>query len=157
REFFLEVVSLSHSSHSELLAGRPATIPALREWRSSGPDFTLTRGTHLLANTPELASVAEVFSEDVQRLTGLDIPVLASRGARVGDSVLELDDIALPSGDTGDQGYELEIGAQVIIRAQTAQGIFYGTRTVLQLLAQNLSLPGGLARDWPDYPQRGFM
>ena len=47
--------------------------------------------------------------------------------------------------------------AQLDIRARTATGVFYGTRTLLQLLRQSYAVPRGRALDWPRYPQRGLM
>ena len=35
--------------------------------------------------------------------------------------------------------------------------MFYGTRTLLQLLRQSYAVPRGRALDWPRYPQRGLM
>ena len=42
------------------------------------------------------------------------------------------------------------------IRARTADGVFYATRTLLQLARQG-PLPAGRAVDWPRYPERGMM
>src|SRR5258708_2111996 len=47
--------------------------------------------------------------------------------------------------------------SSVTLSASTEDGVFYGTWTLLQLLKQGLTLKGGVARDWPDYPQRGLM
>ena len=56
------------------------------------------------------------------------------------------------------EGYELEITNKVGIKASTAQGIFWGTRTLLQMLySQGTKLAKGSIRDWPEFPNRGFM
>jgi hexosaminidase len=49
------------------------------------------------------------------------------------------------------------VGAALRIEARTAAGVFYGTRSVLQLLARGDRIPAGAARDWPRYPERGLM
>lgn len=47
-----------------------------------------------------------------------------------------------------------------MIRANTDTGVFYGTRTALQILAQDEGhdqIGKGLAKDFPKYKERGFM
>ena len=47
-----------------------------------------------------------------------------------------------------------------MINAHTSNGVFYGTRTVLQILrdaADHASMPKGYIRDYPSYQERGFM
>ena len=51
----------------------------------------------------------------------------------------------------------MRIGSVVTIAARTPAGVFYGTRTLLQLLHQHRALPRGSASDWPRYPDRGLM
>jgi hexosaminidase len=53
----------------------------------------------------------------------------------------------------------LEIGVGVTIRAKTPAGVFYGSRSLLQMLiaGQSSLLPFGRARDYPQYAERGFM
>ncbi len=58
------------------------------------------------------------------------------------------------------EGYQIEIGDAVVVRGATAGGVFYGTRTLLQLLAQdktNLTLPRGVIVDYPQYAHRMLM
>lgn len=44
------------------------------------------------------------------------------------------------------------------LEAVDAQGVYWGTRSVLQILSQNGdSIPQGTARDYPAYEVRGFM
>ena len=101
-------------------------------------------------------SEARLFASDLRRLTGRATPVLAGPGLvpRPGDVELRL-------GSTdrrlGREGYRLEVGAALHIEARTAAGVFYGTRSVLQLLHGRRTIPAGRARDWPRYPERGLM
>ena len=59
----------------------------------------------------------------------------------------------------GPEGYRLAIEKTVEITAATAQGAFWGTRTLLQLSEQQKerTLPCGTAFDEPQYELRGFM
>src|SRR5262249_1056163 len=54
------------------------------------------------------------------------------------------------------------IGPYIAVRARKSAGVFYGTRTVLQIIHQSASgkgimLPKGDIRDWPQYQERGLM
>jgi hexosaminidase len=138
--------------------GTPQTVPALREWTAGSGGFTAsTTGRILLdpAYSGPLATTGDVFADDLQALTGTrpGVIVTAARSAaQPGDIWL-----SLGSGDAalGDEGYRLESGPVIAITARTPAGVFYGTRTVLQLLTQSSTIPGGVARDWPTYPERG--
>jgi hexosaminidase len=128
-------------------SSRPLTIPALREWSAGGAPFALQAASRITAQ-PELIEVAQTLSEDLLALTGQVIEI-----GEGGDIVLSLSDC---DPEIGDEGYRLGIDGAVQISARTTAGVFYGTRTLLQLLKQD-SLPGGVARDWPRYPERGMM
>jgi hypothetical protein len=63
-------------------------------------------------------------------------------------------------GKGGDQGYELTVGKDRIeIVGWGEPGLFYGTRTLLQIVQRGRSAPfvrGMTIRDWPDVPQRAI-
>lgn len=136
---------------------RPVTIPALKDWSDGGGSYTFGAGTRVVLRSPALAETGSVFAADLLSLTGLSIPVVEDGPGQVGDIVLALGNPELEAGALGDQGYRLEIAGQVTISGRTVDGVFYGTRTLLQLLKQSFVIHGGVARDWPDYPQRGLM
>lgn len=88
--------------------------------------------------------------------TGLQITCANRRNEPLqqGDIRLALNPAAdVPSGE----GYELRIAEGVVVVAPGVDGVLFGTRTLLQLLSQDLTLPGGVVRDWPAYPERGVM
>jgi len=132
-------------------AASPATIPALQEWTPGAGGFEVTAGVRIVPVHDELDEVAEVLAEDVEALTGSTLRIAAED--RSGDVILRLDPVDVP-----DDGYELRVtSGAVTIVAPTPTGVFLGTRTLLQLLAQDTTLPAGTARDWPRYPERGLM
>lgn len=60
----------------------------------------------------------------------------------------------------GTEGYYFEVGDTVNIHANTTTGVFYGTRSALQILQQDTaksSIVKGIAKDYPKYKERGFM
>lgn len=60
----------------------------------------------------------------------------------------------------GEEGYSISAGAeQVIVKANSEAGLFYGTQTVLQLFQENDSsvfIKGLEINDWPDIQQRSI-
>lgn len=73
-------------------------------------------------------------------------------GARTGDIVI---DIRPGRTSLGAEGYELAAGKRLSVTAATETGAFYGTRTLLQLLAQGDRIPAGRTVDEPRYEERG--
>ncbi len=120
------------------------TIPAVREWHDGSGAFHLRASARIVGSGEE----ATLLARELKR------PVVAGPPAP-GDVVL-----ALGSRDRrlGREGYRLDVGTVLRIEARTSAGVFYGTRTALQLLhGGHGTIPGGWARDWPRYPERGLM
>jgi hexosaminidase len=112
-------------------APRPQTVPAVRAWRG---------GTSGLSWSPVPGGrVTGAFPREARHLT---------HDLHGGGVVL----VRRPG--LARQGYELRVGARVRILASTSAGAFYGGRTLLKLGA---SVPYGVARDRPRYPERAVM
>jgi hexosaminidase len=131
----------------------PQIIPSIQTWvDQSGSPFVLTAPCTIFSDNGQLAST---FQGDLQSLTLIScstaLDVLPT-GLRF---VLRLN----TTNDTqiGTEGYRLGItSTQVLITGNTWKGVFYGTRTVLQMLktAGSQTLSPGYAVDWPLYPIR---
>lgn len=138
----------------------PQVIPALKTWEGGDGELRLSETTRIVA-ADDLADTAAQFADDLSDITGIDAQVVTS-GARSGDIVLELDTtLANPDGGErfAEEGYQLAIDDVVEITAASSTGVFYGTRSVLQILAgadTRTELPRGESADWPDYEVRGF-
>jgi hexosaminidase len=138
----------------------PVVIPSLRDWHGGYGFFRLGDSARIVVNQADaapLAGAARAFHDDLRAVTGRDLPVATATAPRAGDFYL-----TLGSGDAGlgAEGYRLLVGDSVNILANASNGAFYGTRTVLQILADDPShttLPRGTARDYPAYAVRGFM
>ncbi|WP_436499853.1 family 20 glycosylhydrolase [Actinokineospora sp. HUAS TT18] len=138
---------------------RPQTIPALQEWTGGTGSYAFSSSARIVratANATALATTSQVFADDLHALTGTLLPQVTGTTAdlRAGDIHL-----ALGSSDTrlGTEGYALSVTDKITITARDDKGAFYGTRTILQLLKQNNSIPQGTARDWALKPERGLM
>jgi hexosaminidase len=136
-----------------------AVVPTLREWHGLDGYFRFHSGARIVVDSADariLNPTAEVVQEDLGSLLGLQLGIAQGAYPMPGDMFMTLhaNDDAI-----GAEGYLLEIGAGVTIRANAPAGVFYGTRTLLQMLmAGNSSLlPFGRARDYPQYAERGLM
>jgi hexosaminidase len=138
---------------------RPATIPALREWKGGVGTFKLRRSSRIVIphkHRHRLRADASLLASDLAELTGRRHRVVASRRKRVRRGDVRIGLGARDPG-LGREGYRMRIAGAVRIAANRPAGAFYGTRTFLQLMRQGPRLPRGRARDWPRYPERGLM
>ncbi|MDO5737237.1 MAG: family 20 glycosylhydrolase, partial [Propionibacteriaceae bacterium] len=144
----------------------PPTIPSLDGW-TAATDGTWTLGAttkivapaDLSAQVDILAAELDVYLNPSNAQTTSSpatpgaIPV-ATTGADADDIAVVLD--TARTAELGAEGYELEIAADgLTITAADKRGAFYGTRSVSQLLRQQLTLPAGSVIDMPKYEQRG--
>ena len=135
---------------------KPFVVPELKQWTGKDGNFTPGKDTRIVCTSqnPELLRIARMFADDYQQMFGQTLSVAQGK-ATSGDFVLSL------SADKklGEEGYAIKITDRVTISAPTPTGLYWSTRTLLQLAEQNQerSLPQGTIRDYPDYPLRGFM
>src|SRR5258708_34194134 len=78
----------------------------------------------------QLKETALVFQNDLLEVTGDTLPVITSISSRPGDFFLSLRNSDPVIGNEGDL---FKVGDSVLITANTSPGVFYGTRTALQL------------------------
>lgn len=129
----------------------PRVIPGLQEWVPATGTWIWTTNARIVATDGDLAQVASTLADDLDALSGHRPSTATS--ALAGDIVLSLE-----PGDLPEHGYELRVRPDgVTIVADTTTGVFHGTRSLLQLIVHNSAVPAGTARDWPRYPDRGFM
>lgn len=136
----------------------PKVIPALQSWKGKSGKFIPKETGNIVVSRKDSAGLiqaAVILSEDIKDMMGYEYTVSVGCKAQKGDIVLELDKT---KGSLGKEGYELSIGDKIEIAAYTAQGTFWGTRTLLQMMHnQPDGLQKGKATDFPKYPNRGFM
>lgn len=145
---------------------KPFVIPELRDWsdNAAAGTFALSEDTRVVI--PEdacdaLARYAQTFADDlglplVREASGFWHTVtFTAESAEPGDILLRV----VPDDNANPEAYTLTAGKSgIIIQAPTPLGAFWGTRTILQVFAdQGNTFPGGEAKDWPEYAHRGFM
>ncbi|MFD9070608.1 beta-N-acetylhexosaminidase [Streptomyces lasiicapitis] len=130
----------------------PATIPAVRAHESArGPGWRPGDGGRVLVGDGRLADEARLLAGELRLKYG------GEAKPRAGDVRLELS-----KGDRGAGGgaesYTLTVKNRVVRIAGPAEaGVFYGTRTLKQAVADGRTAPEGVVRDQPAKPRRGFM
>lgn len=143
------LLSLTAAAQTET---KPFAVPELKTWTAA--EGTLTLSGRVIAKNKNAATAAKALEADSRLL--LSQPLTVAKGkTQTGDITLDIvKDKAL-----GDEGYRLEIGDAVKLSAATSKGLFWGTRTLLQMLEQqaSLTLPKGSTTDVPEYELRGFM
>ena len=138
----------------------PAVIPSLREWQAGSGSFMIDSASRITIDpsyTAQLQDTAHVFQNDLFAMTGNSLPVVTTSSPIIGDFFLTLKN---SDRGIGSEGYLLKVGDSIVISANTSTGVFYGTRTILQILIQDSAkthIVRGTARDYPRYQERGFM
>ena len=134
---------------------KPFVIPELTSWTGAEGELKPSGRVVVKGSDKELMRIANEFVADYKLLTGRELMVVKGNG-KAGDIVLQLDKKAT---SLGKEGYELNVGEQAVVTANTLKGAFWATRTLLQLGEQsdNGSMPKGKAIDIPQYELRGFM
>ncbi|KAF4948018.1 hypothetical protein FGADI_10013 [Fusarium gaditjirri] len=115
---------------------------------------------------PTAHEFATTFQDDLAKITGSNwtlkrvesLPNNAS-GISLGSYTGESSDLTYENGKPTSEGYEIIINSnRVFIGGSGARGMFWGTRTFLQLLlAGNGIITSTLGRDAPAYATRGYM
>ncbi len=160
RKHFLFVVAalcliLTTSAVAAEKNAKPFVLPELREWEGGEGEFAITKATKVVCadKTAELAEVAELFAEDIQKMFGIKVKVSGGKASE-GDIVMSIcEDKKL-----GDEGYSVNISEKVEIKATTTRGLIWATRSLLQIAEQKgAKLPQGKITDYPDYGVRCYM
>lgn len=131
---------------------KPETIPSLTQWAPGAGTFTFgaTGAISFEEGNTDLEGIASILHAELDELyPGVET---TTDGAGVGDIELILDSERT---DLGKEGYELVIDESIQITGASYSGTFYGTRTLLQMLAQQSDLPYGSTVDIPQYTERG--
>ncbi|BFH59764.1 discoidin domain-containing protein [Paenibacillus azoreducens] len=136
----------------------PDVIPSLREWYGETGNYALSKSSRIVVDSKDqavLQNAAELTRQDLQDITGFDLKIVNGKPKK-GDLFLSID----PSlAWIGDEGNLFKVDQYVSITSASAKGVFFGTRTALQIIKQHpdRTIPKGEARDYPKYEQRGLM
>lgn len=133
---------------------KPFVIPELKEWKGATGFFMPKQSVRIIYGAPGLQKVARQFAADYKALFGV-LPEIAEGKPCKGDFFFTIKrDKKLEK-----EGYDIVIGDYVKVSANEPVGVYWATRTLLQMGEQykNGNLPKGHIRDWPDYGIRGLL
>ncbi len=157
-----KLIAYSAAGILALATGHAAlnVVPAVVSWTPGSGTFDAKNGAIFVSpgDSKALHDLAGLFEQELsaagcgphQVITGTAV---VTRSA----FVLTLDG---GTNKIAPEGYRIEIGDQVVVRGATPAGVFYGTRTLLQMLAQDSKeqlLPRGVIEDRPQYRHRMLM
>jgi len=152
----LVIFCLTGSLSRAAVNPKPFVIPELKQWTGKDGNFIPGKDARIVCTSqnPELLRIAKMFADDYRQMFRQTLSVVQGKAAS-GDFVLALS----TDKKLGEEGYAIKITDRVAASALTTTGLYWSTRTLLQLAEQNQerSLPQGVIRDYPDYPLRGFM
>lgn len=140
-------------------------IPMPASIQPDSGSFALTEYTGLYLNIedPKLSFIVDYLSEEIKSKTKLEFPAIRKDTELFQNviqfSVIEDKTVALP------EAYQIEITSDTLkIRGHTAEGIFRGVQTVLQIIPETgrdslktILLPLGTINDAPLFSWRGAM
>ena len=112
------------------------------------------QSVRIIYGAPGLQKIARQFAADYKALFGV-LPEIAEGKPCKGDFFFTIKrDKKLEK-----EGYDIVIGDYVKVSANEPVGVYWATRTLLQMGEQykNGNLPKGHIRDWPDYGIRGLL
>jgi hexosaminidase len=133
---------------------KPFVVPELKEWAGKDGSFEITKSSRIVVakGNSEAIAIAKQFASDFKTMFGFDLTVAEGNATR-GDIVLQYK----RNKKLGAEGYKIDITDRVTVSAPENAGIYWATRSLLQIYEQNHNLPCGSITDFPDYNLRGFM
>lgn len=138
-------------------------IPAPASLVQNEGFFKLNKNTTIFASTPEAKTVAAFFADKMNRATGYAVSVADQEAANGINLVID------EKLDVNNEGYTLDVTTQqVTVKAKTAQGLFYGMQSFMQLLPAEIEsasvvktvawkAPAVSIKDEPRFGYRGMM
>lgn len=135
---------------------KPFVIPELREWQGEEGTFVIDQKSKIIISSEAegVAEAAQAFATDYLKMFGEQLEVTHGKAKSGSISFDVVDDQTL-----GEEGYTIQIGKSIKVEAQTPQGLYWATRSLLQIADDGVDgeLPRGTIKDYPDYAVRGFL
>lgn len=131
---------------------KPFVIPEVKTWKGAEGTVTPSGRIVLTKDDAQLRRVATQLAQDWEILFGQSISIQIGK-AKKGDILLSFAKKMNP------EAYVLRTSDKIELSATTSTGLYWATRTLLQLAEQNSehTLPCGILQDEPEYGLRGFM
>ncbi len=137
-------------------------IPEVQQFVSKNGTYTLPNSIHIKVNATKndsLMDIATQLKEELQSMFQIEATISATSA----NTATSSNEILLTYSNTSLQNKEaynldLDSNAGITISGASRKGVFWATRTLLQLSENHhRAIPAGVITDHPDYPNRGFM
>ncbi|MGB4883552.1 MAG: glycoside hydrolase family 20 zincin-like fold domain-containing protein, partial [Ferruginibacter sp.] len=151
-------------SLSSLFAQQLNIIPVPVSYTVNPGSFTIDKNTIILVNGEKFDNAAYRLQEYILRIYAMDLKVIdfeTSKQVRLSNTVAKIRLAYDEAANTTEGAYNLTVDKDgIAITAQNANGIFYGTQTLLQLLPTQKNveykLPFVQITDFPRFTYRGM-
>lgn len=156
---FLFLLFVTCSATANAQNAKPQIIPSVKEWRGGSGSFTFGKHTKIGFSTDiesHVQQALQIFTNDLKTEFNLHAEVHRNLSTEKSDIfvILQPDDKSIK-----EEEYHIDIhNKKIHIIARTPQGVTWATKSLLQMLHNHgNALPCGAIKDFPDYPNRGFM
>ena len=155
----LLLLGLTACTSQEVIEGNLHVIPLPQEvTQTTEQPFVINDATTICfpAGNAKLERTANFLASYIKEVTGTTV----ATGTTGGNNTIQL---ILDDSITEKEGYQLEITAdQILVKAATEVGIFYGIQTIHKALpvtdsSKLAAIPAGIVKDHPNFEYRGFM
>lgn len=162
QEFIYSGKELPLPSDNPIATKLPQTIPSLDSWKTNtdaNDVFKLSSDT-VVYYPAGFEDQAQIVVQELNAYLKAAAQPQTVRVQAAGGAVPKAHDVVITIDSAqqdklAEEGYRLQIGAQgVNITAAQKRGAFWGTRTLSQMLRQQLTLPYGSAIDLPQQRER---
>ncbi len=131
---------------------KPTVIPELAEWYGGDQagSFSIDENAAIYADTA-FAAAAQALADDYNAEMGTNLTVVDNEGSA--NILFKADS----SSGLGEEGYIMEIGDTLTVKAEESTGAYWATRSIIQIgELNNGSIPKGITKDYPKYEVRSF-
>lgn len=136
---------------------KPVVIPSLKDWQDKNGSYIFKKTSRIIIDPQfqsELENISKTLQEDLDSLKKIQYQIIFSSTPQKGDIYLTLN---CTESIKNNDAYIFDVSDYITIKSKYNCGLFYGTRTLLQLLKQSDTIQNGTARDWSSYKERGLM
>ena len=142
-------------------AAEPEIVPAVQRWTDGNGTLTLTMPYVIEVASKDKSALGAVATQLQGELAAMGLGAASLKFADKPSAGAIFLSLAKPASPVphADEAYALSLDRAARITAETETGIFYGTRSLLQLLREHADgkLPRGEIVDFPQYARRMLM
>lgn len=148
----LSAATISASAHDDQSSTKPFVVPEIQSWQGAAGQMTVKR----IVATSKTECVARQFAADWKLMFGQTLSVVKTTKTQTGDVSFVLNKKQKGT----NEAYTIDTQKGIcVVSARSGQGLFWATRTLLQIAEQceERTIPCGKIQDDAQYEMRGFM